>query len=79
MASGTQNALKRLGYRYDTPTLDDLSVDRKPVVAKAFCTSHHCCPGQFHGQKVQKKVKRNASECPDCGHFLFWETEMEKK
>jgi hypothetical protein len=70
--SGYKGVLASIGYRDDTPTLDDLMVDQRAQLEfKAFCQSAKC-NGNRSGMGSQKKVTRDAVDCPDCGYALFW-------
>ena len=69
--------LDGLGYRYDTPTWQEIVVPSGRMSA-AYCTSDHCAG---YLTRVYKGVPAYVDYCPDCGHALVWgqATTEEKK
>lgn len=69
-----QKALGNLGYRYDTPSHQDLIDEAEKDIRKytPVCTYFDCC----HEGDV-KEIEKHVTEkwqrrCPDCGHTLTW-------
>lgn len=41
---------------------------------RAYCSSRTCTGRRPAHAPIEKKVTRDADECPDCGFALFWQT-----
>lgn len=63
--------LARLGYRYDTPSFQDV-VDTRDVreVTYPYCTAIECAKGDAQVLKEGMTVWQR--RCPDCGNALSW-------
>jgi NAD-dependent SIR2 family protein deacetylase len=41
-------------------------------VSRAFCTSRPCGGGTMARRVPKPNVNTRVTNCPDCGHVLFW-------
>ena len=69
-----------------TLPLSDMVCDRQRQPAKAFCTNGYCKGGdhvrraskEFQvlgaGLRLEVNCRASATQCPACGHALFWST-----
>ena len=63
---------------FDNYALPDIGYEFKPkkYTFKAVCISDVCNELRLDGlvkTRSEKKVKKTAIDCPDCGHVLLWE------
>jgi hypothetical protein len=75
--------LRAIGYRPDTPTLEEMMSDYGETFLEARCTSPVCASKDKVKESgkvikvaipggVTKQVPRGTETCPDCGYFLVW-------
>lgn len=66
-------------YYYDTPSLEDLQNRPSRAQYAAMCTSPKCTPITTTRNGITKNVSKDTDQCPDCGYFLVWYVQKEKK
>lgn len=66
--------LAELGYRPDTPTLEQSQGEERRA-SYAACGSTQCIKGSSKLHVRKDSVTDWGSNCPDCGHALIWKLE----